>query len=433
MTASTHELFLMALGLSAPWAVHRAELTATPSFGQARAGAKVLEVELTYAKGAKFPCPTCGKLCPVHDAPVRTWRHLDFWQHTTYLRGPAPRVWCEEHQTGQAPLPWARYGSGFTLAFEMMVIALVADMSVLALAKHLGEQDTRLWRVVRHYVEKAHAETSWAGMQTVAIDETSTSKGHKYCTTFVDLDSPVAKAAKRARLILMLEGKEGRNVGTFVEHMPLHGATPSQIVSAAIDMGRAYIAGVETYLPNANIVFDRYHVMALCGKAIDELRREMRRLGLPLKGALWALRGNKENLKPRQLKRREELCREHRTLARALALRESLQELWDISDEEARQAGKSVKDLASAHLDAWCAWAQRSRLASFVKLARTLREHREGILGYYISRTTSAAIEAINGVIQHARRRARGFRNFANFRAIAYLMAGLLDLKPRSA
>ena len=106
-----------------------------------------------------------------------------------------------------------------------------------------------------------------------------------------------------------------------------------------------------------------------------------------------------------------------------MALRENLRETW-----QWRGAAS-----AEMHLKAWCSWAMRSRLASFKKLARTLKNHWDGILAYYPHRITSAAIESINGIIQTARRRARGFHNFDNFRAVCYWMAGGLNLQIPSA
>jgi transposase len=430
MSDASNALFLQALGLPAPWQVKRSSLTSEPSWGEAlKPGGKVLEIELDYPKGSAFPCPECGADCPIHDAVPRTWRHMDFWQHGTYLRAPSPRVRCPTHGTRQAQIPWARSGSGFTLLFEALIMTLVADMPVKAAAEHLHEHDTRLWRVLRHYVGTAHAQTSWEGMHTVAFDETSTRKGHRYATTIVDLDSPVTQQHQSARLILMLEGKDAENIKRFTEEMPKHGAKAQQITSAAIDMGRAFIRGVTEHLPGAKIVFDRYHVMALCGKAVDTSRRELQAQGIPLKGALWALRGNAANLKEKDLQRRTELCKDWAQIARAMALRERLQELWNYTTDPAQAAKQSPLEQATEHLKNWCAWAQRSRLPSFVKLARTLREHSSGILGYYHNRTTSAAIEAINGLIQNARRRARGYRNFENLQAISYWTAGLLDLR----
>ncbi len=187
---------------------------------------------------------------------------------------------------------------------------------------------------------------------------------------------------------------------------------------AAIDMSPAYAKGVAEHLPQARVVFDRFHVMKLAGEAVEGVRKSLRARGAEVKGALWALRGNWESLGQEQRATRVALCARHKELARALALRESLQETW-----EWRGAARAAR-----HLQGWISWAVRSRLEPFKKLARTIKRHWEGILAFFPHRVTSAAIEAINGLIQTARRRARGFRNFANLQAISYWTAGRLDL-----
>jgi transposase len=158
--------------------------------------------------------------------------------------------------------------------------------------------------------------------------------------------------------------------------------------------------------------------MKLAGELADTVRKDLRRQGADVAGGLWALRGNWENLEAEAREMRRDLCARHKELARALALRKSLQETWEWPGPVS----------AGSHLKGWCSWAVRSRLSAFKKPARTIKSHWEGILAFFPHRVTSAAIEAINGLIQTARRRARGFRNFANLRAIAYWTAGRLDL-----
>ena len=87
-----------------------------------------------------------------------------------------------------------------------------------------------------------------------------------------------------------------------------------------------------------------------------------------------------------------------------------------------------VRHVAEAELQWWCGWAARSRLSSFRALAKTVRQHWDGILAYFDTHMTSAAIEAVNGVIQLAKRMARGFKNFIYFRTAAYHRAGKLTL-----
>ena len=404
-----NDLFAMGLGLEKPWKVVRSGLEASGE------GTKILYVDIDFEDGEKFACPSCGKRCAVYDSEVKRWRHMNFWQHSTYLSARVPRVECPEHKVKQVSVPWARAGSGFTLMFEALIMALAKEMAISAIAKLVGEYDTRLWRIVRHYVEQAHSEQPWGEVQAVAIDETATRKGHRYATVVVEID---LELKREARLLFMTPERTAACVGEFVEAMGAHGAEAGQVKVAAIDMSPAYQKGIAEHLPEAKVVFDRFHVMKLAGEAVDGVRKQLRAQGVDLKGALWALRGNIDNLCEEQRQLRLELCAKHKALGRALALRESLQETWQWPGPAS----------AEMHLKAWCSWATRSRLEPFKKLARTIKAHWHGILGFYPNKVTSAAIEAINGIIQTARRRARGFRNFQNLRAICYWMAGRLDL-----
>lgn len=409
-----NSLFGAALGISEPWKVVRSELEKSGAEG------RILSLDIDFESGAQLPCPSCGKLCPVYDSEVKQWRHLNFWQHATYLSARVPRVECPEHKVRQVAVPWARSESGFTLLFEAFVMALAREMPVKAVAGLMGEHDTRLWRVVHHYVGEAQGRADWSGVKAVAIDETAMRKGHRYATVAVELD---LREEQAARLLFMTKERTAASVGEFVAELPAHGATPEQVRLVAIDMSAAYQKGVAEHLPLAEVVFDRFHLMKLAGEAVDGVRKTLRAQGVELPGALWALRGNWDNLKEEQRLVRLELCARHQQLGRALALRESLQETWEW--------GEATR--AALHLKDWCAWAARSRLAPFQKLARTIKSHWEGILNFFPHRVTSAAIEAINGIIQTARRRARGFRNFENLRAISYWMAGRLDLQIPSA
>jgi transposase len=248
---------------------------------------------------------------------------MNFWQHATFLSARVPRVECPEHKVRQLAVPWARAGSGFTLMFEALVMALAKEMPVAAVANLVAEHDTRLWRVVRHYVGEAHAAQDWSEVRAVAIDETATRKGHRYATVVVDID---LKKEREARLLFMTPDRTAASVGEFIGAMGAHGASASQVEVAAMDMSPAYQKAAAEHLPQAKVSFDPFHVMKLAGEAVDEVRKQLRAQGADVKGALWALRGNWENLKQEQRELRVDLCRRHKALGRALALRESLQE-----------------------------------------------------------------------------------------------------------
>src|SRR6516165_12005831 len=110
------------------------------------------------------------------------------------------------------------------------------------------------------------------------------------------------------------------------------------------------------------------------------------------KGALWSLRGNAWNPSEERQEQRKNLCRQYTKLGRAMSLRESLQAIY----------ASPERKVAEAELEWWCGWAARSRLNPFRKLAKTVRQHWDGILAYD-TRLTSAAIEAVNGIIQLAK------------------------------
>ncbi|HIE55698.1 MAG TPA: ISL3 family transposase, partial [Chromatiaceae bacterium] len=359
----------------------------------------------------KLPCPCCEeKECPIHDKRERRWRHLNFWQYETQLIAQVPRVKCKKCGVHQVKVPWAREGSGFTLLFEAMAMRLAAEMAVNKVGEIMGEKDKRIWGIIHHYVGTAWGESCWDEVSRIAVDETSRRKGHKYVTVFLDLDSK--------DLLFMTPGKNSETIGEFSKQLvDFHGSVEN-INEIAMDMSRAFQRGAADYLPDAKKVFDRFHVMQMAGVAFDEVRKSVaKEFGGLEKGAHWALRGNVQRLNAKALKMREDTCAKYNKIGRAMALKEALQDLWNCDTREA----------AKEHFNRFYSWARRCRLEPFKKLAKSLKKHLEGILDYYNNRTTSAAIEALNGKLQLARRRARGYRNFENFKAIAYWIAGNLE------
>jgi len=373
---------------------------------------KNLTIVVDLKEGTKqLSCPCCGEQSRIHDRRKRRWRHLNFWQYETEIVASVPRTNCTKCGVRQVEVPWARPGSGFTLLFDAWALLLVDEMAVSAAAKTLGIHDTRLWRLLNHYVNKAHSEADWSEVERVGVDETSRRKGHLYVTCFVDLASGF--------LLYMTEGRDAATVERFTLQLPEHQSSAEAIKEVAMDMSQAFQSGVNQHLPNAKKVFDRYHVMALAGNATDEVRREVaREEGGLEKGAMWSMRGNKERLSAKQLEQRERLCRQYAKLGRALSWREFLADTWRYATREE----------AEEHLQAVYSWGRRCRMEPIKKLCATLKRHWDGILDYYNHWTTSAVMEGLNSRLQLARKRARGYRNWKNFRTIAYLIAG--GLKP---
>lgn len=161
-------VFQKALKIEDPWFVIDYELNQSE---------QILDVYLDFKRGATFACPHCGDThAKVHDIvdDNRTWRHLNFWQYKTYLHARHPRVKCELcGKIRTVYVDWSRQGSGFTWFFESEVMDLMKEMPVAAVARKVGEHDTRLWRVFHYYVDRAMEQLDFSNLSRLAIDETS--------------------------------------------------------------------------------------------------------------------------------------------------------------------------------------------------------------------------------------------------------------------
>jgi transposase len=396
------DLFQAALGFGAPWRVVES------SFDPA---ARRLELRLDFEKGARFACPECGRgECPVHDTSEKTWRHLDFFEHRAYLTARVPRVTCPEHGTLQAAVPWARPGSGFTLLFEALVMALAREMPVRALAGLVGEHDTRVWRVVHHYVETAREREDLSRVTRVGADETSFRRGQDYVTLFADLDE--------RRVVFATPGRDAATYERFAADLEQHGASPGQVEQVSQDMSEAFLKGALEQLPNAEITFDRYHVKAKLSEAVDRVRREEAREQRELLTRtryLWLRRP--ATLTDRQRDWLDELLAQPLRTAEAYRLMLRFDAAYEL-DREA----------AEPYLRAWQQAARDSGLQPLADFADMLSEYWLGITQWWTSKISNGLLEGLNSLIQAAKRRARGYRSTRNYIAMIYLTAGKLQI-----
>lgn len=398
------ELFQAALGIAEPWFVDRITFDA---------GERQLDLYLDFPRGARFPCPDGDAgACTVHDTDDKTWRHLDFFQHHAFLHARVPRVTCPTHGVRQVQVPWARPGSGFTLLFEALAMALLTEMPVAACARITGEHDTRLWRVLKHYVAVARARRDDSRVSKVGIDETSARRGHDYISNFVDLDAP--------KVLFATEGRDQSTVSAFAADLVAHGGDPDKITDVCMDMSPAYYVGVTTHLPEAQITYDRYHLIQLLTTAVDQVRRAEAKQRPELRRTRYAWLKRPENLTRRQRGQIEWLTARHLALATARAY------AWRLAfDEFFEQPAEMAED----YLERWYRGAIRSRLDPIVAFAQTVRTNWDGVLRWHQTRISNGVLEAINSLVQAAKRRARGYRTTENLIAMTYLIAGKLEME----
>jgi transposase len=400
----TRELFALALGVSEPWYV--ASIDLSPEQRQ-------LEIALDFRRGGKFHCPECGAAdCKAYDSEERRWRRLNFFQYATVLRARVPRVDCGKCGKRLVEVPWARAGSGFTLLFEALILAMAPHMPMAAVARLVGEHDTRLWRVVRHYVDTARAARDDSAVTRIGVDETAARRGHDYISLFVDLDGP--------RVLFATEGRSAATVEAFAEDLKAHGGDAALATEVCSDMSPAFIKGIGEWLPNAAITFDKFHVKKIITDAVDKTRRAERGDFPELKGMRYALLRNEETMSDEQLEFVSSLLLRKTTMktARAVHLKLSFDDLYSLRSTRA----------ARQYLTRWCSWAVRSRVPAMVDAAKTIRRHFDGVLRWFTSKITNGILEGINSLIQAAKAKARGYRSTRNLITMAYLIAGRLQL-----
>jgi transposase len=397
------DLMQLALGLIPPWMVKVCAFDAE---------ARRLDIEIDFARGGRFPCPHCAKAdCPVHDTAMQTWRHLDFFQHQAFLHSRTPRITCPDCGVKQIAVPWARAGSGFTLLFEALAMTLMTAMPVAAAARLVGEHDTRMWRVLHHWVEQARERADYADVKRVAIDETAAKRGHDYVSLFVDID--------QRRVVFVTQGRGADTVREFADDLEAHNGDASHVKQVCIDMSAAFIKGVTDNLTEAEITFDKFHAVKLVNDAVDKVRRAESKGRPELKRSRYLWLRNEPSLSAEARANLAALTRLHLKTARAYQIRLAFQEIY-------RQPNW---DWGALFLDRWYSWAIRSRLEPIKEAARTVMRHRDGILAWFDSQIANGLIEGINSLIQAAKAKARGYRSTRTLKAITYLIAGKLDLK----
>ena len=398
-----NDLFQLALGITSPWFV------AASNFDGVK---KRLDIGVDFKAGSRFACPDCNADgCPVHDTAEKMWRHLDFFQHQAFLTARVPRISCTKCGVKQINVPWARKGSGFSLLFEALAMTLVAHMPVAAAARLVGEHDTRLWRIVFHYVKAAVARMDLADLRRVCIDETAAKRGHDYITIFVDID--------QRSVVFVADGRDADTVRQFTDHVDAHNSDASRIKEVCIDMSGAFIKGVTENLTEATITFDKFHVMQLMGRAVDDMRRTEVKVRPELKGSRYVWLKNEQNLSSGAKETLASLSKLHLKTARAYQLRCAFQEVY----------AQPTRGWAELMMDKWDSWAMRSRIEPIKAVAKTIRRHRDGILAWFDSRIANGLIEGINSLVQAAKAKARGYRNRETLKAMTYLIAGKLDLR----
>jgi transposase len=400
------KLFEAALGIALPWSV------ASVDFDEA---ARRLTVIVDFKPGTRFAVAGHPGEHPVHDTVTKTYRHLNFFQHECHLQVRTPRVRLPHGAVRLVEPEFAGRLNGFTLLFEALILMLAQQMPFAAVARIVGESAHRILAVCESYVRIAGGLADYSDVKALAIDETSRARGHAYVTLAAD--------AQRRRVVFVTDGRDAQAIEQLADHLAEHGCAAEQLQRVSIDMSAAYIKGVTQHLPAARITFDKYHVVAHANAAVDKTRRIEQRgdpeLGATLKGMRWALLKDVFSLTP------VAGAALHALLNAPVLTRTA--RAW-IYKEKLRLALEHKQiNVMRATLAHWCTCVMRSRVEPMKQVAALVRNHLEGIVAWAQTRQTNGFLEAINGLFQAAKRRARGYGRLSTIKTVIFLIAGKLD------
>lgn len=405
------EFYQQILGITAPWYVAAVEINHQ---------ATRVTVSLAHAEGpGQFHCPKCDVVAPVYDhQPARTWRHLDTCQFETLLQAQVPRLHCAKCGVLTARIPWAAPHGRFTLYFESFALDVLFTAQVQSRAAELLQiTPGQIRHLMRRAVERGLARRDTTRpLPHLLVDEKSLQAGHHYVS--------ILSEGTHGAVLEVVEQRTNEAATRLLEE-GVSEAQKATVKAVTLDMWPPFAKAVRTHLPQADLVYDHFHLSEHLNAAVDQTRRhEHKQLSkvsderLKQTRYLW-LRAP-ETLTATQRDQLEKLCESSLATVAAWRLKEDFRNFFTAPDEAA----------ATEFFQAWCARVEALGNFRLSKVATMFKEHWSGIITYLRHHLSNGLAENLNGRIQQLKSKARGFKRCAGFRRAILFHFGQLNLYP---
>lgn len=353
-----------------------------------------------------IPCPCCGGYENSHKGTkIRTLRMAPLGNKNAFLSVEIHRLKCSQcYHIWWPALSFVKPKKRFTTSFERYVVELMRFATIEHVAKFLRVSWNLVKNIHKSYLMKEYQTPDLESIQYIGVDEFSISKGHEYMTIFINLET--------GEIIHAIEGKSIASVTPFILQLKERAV---QLKAIAMDMNAAYATATKTHLPNVDVVFDRFHVVALLNKAIDEIRRDQQtkcnEIGLKaIKGMRFLLFSNYERLNPKKQNSLMSLLEVNKSIAMAHAMKEQFHLFWT----------KQGMNEGARFLCWWIMDAVESGVRGLERAGRTLLSHGMDLINYFKHKITNGKTEGINNKIKTMKRQAYGFRDMDYFKLRLY-------------
>lgn len=391
------------LGVSAPWKVTSVTLDIP---------AKQLIVNIELEPGIKWIHPETKQPANIHKWTERTWRDLDSVSFATIIKAKVPSIKYADGKIEEVAVSWAERYQRYTRQFEQQVIMwLKACGNVSKVAECLNLHWQTVDRIMKRAVERGLMKRDHQIIRHIGIDEKSFRKGHVYASVMNDLENN--------RVWDLVEGRKQKSSDKLFE--TLSKKQRDAVEAVVMDMWIAFENSALKKTPNADIVYDKFHVSAHLNKAVDNVRKNENRKLLSegdstLSKTKYKWLRSYEDL--REDRSFQELYNSNLNTSRAWRFKEAFRHFW----------GYRYKNAAERFFEEWYNGVLESKIEPLIKVANMLAKRFSGILNYLKHGITNAGSEGMNSLIARISANARGLRSFETLRTRVLFFLGKLDL-----
>ena len=366
-------------------------------------GEDVFDVTVVPRKNSRALCSGCQKPAPGYDhLAERRFEFIPLWGIRVFLLYKMRRVQCKTCGVKVEQVPWAEGKKELTKVYMQFLANWARKLSWKEVASTFNTSWEKVFHAVEYVVEWGKAHRSLDNIKAIGVDEVAYQVGHKYLTVVYQIDRSCTR--------LLWVGQE-RTEATIRSFFSFLGPERSQQLEyVCSDMWKPYVKAIAEFASQALHILDRFHIVAMLNKAIDEVRasehKQLQADGYEpvLKKTRWCLLKRKENLSEKEEIKLKKVLQYNLKSVRAYLLKEEFQVFWDYISPH--WAGK--------YLDRWCARVMRSKIEPMKKVAKTVRRHKPLILNWFRAKKaySSGIVEGLNTKIKLTTRKSYGFRTY---------------------
>lgn len=381
-------------------------------------GKPALIIEITERKNSWPICSCCEKACSQYDRLPKTRddQFIPIWGYQVYFRYRRRRVNCTSCGVKVEQVPWAIGKQKLTKAYKLHLAQWARRLSWKEVAQVFQTSWDHVYQSVKYVVAYGLANRNLDKLQAIGVDEVQYGKGHQYITLVYQLEND------NKRLLYVGENRKAKTLLRFFHQLGKERCSAIKYVCS--DMWKAYMKVIEKKIPQALHILDRFHIVAMLNKAVDEVRRtEVKQLKLAgyddvLKHTKYSFLKREENLTPKQSMKLDDVLQYDLKSVRAYLYKESFQAFWQYQSPY----------WANWFLKKWCAKAMRSQLDPIKKFVKTVRRHQPLMMNWFKAKKqySSGTVEGMNRKVNLVTRKAYGFRQYKTLEIALFHTMGKL-------